>query len=922
MANTKVTGDVIANGTISTVHLADDAITAAKLDSTATGITFADLTVDTDTLYVDAANNRVGIGETSPLSKLHIKVSDTGVTSPSAQGNLLVLEDSENGLSILSSTAGAGYINFGDSDDNDVGMIIYGHSSNSMDFWTNAGKRMTIDSSGNVGIGIPNPSDYYSTANDLVVGGSSNHGITIATGTTSTGALHFADGTSGAAEYAGYIAYQHNDNKMRFGINASDKLVIDSSGNVGIGTTSGDVFGRFYARSVSINSTGVSKLQINSATGQYAGIDFGVNGTRTADINSSASSLNLNTIGAIPMTFITNGTERMRIDSSGNVGIGTTTPSGKLNVFGATGLPATSGTTFTGTMRLQVAGYGTTLDFGAEGPATGKQWLQATDASDLSITYPLLLNPNGGNVGIGTTSPAVKLEVAETVANTDAIVKIKATRDAYLQFAPANTTKWALIADYPALGDFTTYNYPNNFNSIICKDNKDIITNTGGGNFGIGTTSPSEKLEVSGVIKSISTGAAKLILNGDTNNSGDTGQEDAIIDFLGDGNPGIYGYRINTENWSGQTALHFQEYINGSYTSRLKIDKDGNVGIGTTSPSKTLSVNGEIFQKIRLNLQRGSTGATTLIQFLNEVGTDRAHIDFGGTNEELSFFAGAGSSEHMRITSAGNVGIGNTVASAKLQIHNTNAGAGAVAAFLVNASTSVNTETRLAFAAHTNDDIATNRYSYISTINTSGSNGQDMIFATNPTGSAASERMRITSGGKTLIGMTSQQNAGTLQIDSGASSNGGILDIAGSGWYRYYTRVCRNATSVSQAGYWHIKTNIAANSNTMFLAKFYGYIYGSAQVLDLTHAGYAYSATSTVINQGTTNNGSDPNASSAIYISANGSKVTFRIAFGTGSNFSTYFAGVFMDIAFPNPAGQGHDFEIEAQSFSTNTTLY
>ena len=45
MANTKVTGDVIANGTISTVHIADDAITAAKLDSTATGITFADLAV-------------------------------------------------------------------------------------------------------------------------------------------------------------------------------------------------------------------------------------------------------------------------------------------------------------------------------------------------------------------------------------------------------------------------------------------------------------------------------------------------------------------------------------------------------------------------------------------------------------------------------------------------------------------------------------------------------------------------------------------------------------------------------------------------------------------------------------------------------------------------------------------------------------
>ena len=81
------------------------------------------------------------------------------------------------------------------------------------------------------------------------------------------------------------------------------------------------------------------------------------------------------------------------------------------------------------------------------------------------------------------------------------------------------------------------------------------------GNVGIGETNPSEKLEVAGRIKIISTGSAHLILNGDTNNSGDTGEVDAIIDLLGDGNPGIYGYRINTENWSGQTALNCQEYL-------------------------------------------------------------------------------------------------------------------------------------------------------------------------------------------------------------------------------------------------------------------------------------------------------------------------------------------------------------------------
>jgi len=103
----------------------------------------------------------------------------------------------------------------------------------------------------------------------------------------------------------------------------------------------------------------------------------------------------------------------VNLRATGNLGIGTTGPTAKLHVLGTTGLPATSGTAFTGTMRLQVAGgYGTVMDFGAVGPSTGTQWIQVTDASNQAIHYPLLLQPNGGNVGIGTISPSVKLEVA------------------------------------------------------------------------------------------------------------------------------------------------------------------------------------------------------------------------------------------------------------------------------------------------------------------------------------------------------------------------------------------------------------------------------------------------------------------------------------------------------------------------------
>ncbi len=68
------------------------------------------------------------------------------------------------------------------------------------------------------------------------------------------------------------------------------------------------------------------------------------------------------------------------------------------------------------------------------------------------------------------------------------------------------------------------------------------------------------------------TGSAHLILNGDSNNVGDAGQEDAIIDFLGDA--GDYGYRLNSENYSQKSAFNIQENRNGTYTSRLYIDKE------------------------------------------------------------------------------------------------------------------------------------------------------------------------------------------------------------------------------------------------------------------------------------------------------------------------------------------------------------
>ena len=292
----------------------------------------------------------------------------------------------------------------------------------------------------------------------------------------------------------------------------------------------------------------------------------------------------------------------MTILDTGNVGIGTTSPSSKLHVEGS----------------ATVGNYAAYIHNASGGGNVLKLYNHDWDTSDY-----LLHATNGGTAGNGygfTVDGNARVNIGlATVATANA-----AADDLHLRSLGSNgitissgnaqtgTIFFGDVANAAAAG--FRYNHNTGDMAISAEDNITFACD----NVGIGTTNPSEKLEVAGTIKSISTGAAHLILNGDTNNSGDVGQVDSIIDLLGDGDPGIYGYRINTENWSGQTALNFQEYLNGSYTSRLFISKDGNVGIGVTGPSEKLEVAGNIkIQAALLSNQENTdvdTGAEVVAQ--------------------------------------------------------------------------------------------------------------------------------------------------------------------------------------------------------------------------------------------------------------------------------------------------------------------
>jgi len=97
-------------------------------------------------LYLKSGGN-VGIGETTPLGKLHIKSGDSGVSSANANADDLIVENSDyTGISILGENESN--IHFGDNEDPDVGRIEYLHSVDRMSFRTGGTDRIKVDSDG------------------------------------------------------------------------------------------------------------------------------------------------------------------------------------------------------------------------------------------------------------------------------------------------------------------------------------------------------------------------------------------------------------------------------------------------------------------------------------------------------------------------------------------------------------------------------------------------------------------------------------------------------------------------------------------------------------------------------------------------------------------------------------------------------
>jgi len=326
---------------------------------------------------------------------------------------------------------------------------------------------ITIDSDENVGIGNTNPAynlEIWGAADPAVrvyntgTGSSSDSLLRLQiAGTTARNFIYFGDTDD---QDIGNIEYNHSDNSMRFTTNTVEAFRVDSSGNVGIGTSSPSDFAANANNLVVGSGSGTEGITINSGTANYGVIYFadGTSGSAAyagnINYNHADNSMRLGTNGS---------TTDVVIDSSGNVGINTTAPATLLHIKAdsnsTTDFPITI-ENLADTLDVGIGTYGLSNKVGTSQTSD----FTMTIGDDLYLACDTVRLPDGAD-----------LIVQENDSTTSAIRLTSDANEGFLQVYTDGVQKVQIRGN----GD----NY--------------IIDN----NFGIGTSSPAKDLDVSGEIR-------------------------------------------------------------------------------------------------------------------------------------------------------------------------------------------------------------------------------------------------------------------------------------------------------------------------------------------------------------------------------------------------------------------------------------
>jgi len=560
-------------------------------------------------------------------------------------------------------------------------------------------------------------------------------------------------------------------NSIKFSIDGDGEAFF--SDNVGIGTTSPT--GLLHLKSSSAET--ILKIESESADDAMVFIDTSDGTGANADVRfardgSTKGRISFLNAGSTQgdMRFTTGSDdEAMRIDSSGNVGIGTTSPATILHVKANVGDMLRLDRNNTGSVGNQIAfrhsNSGTFQETGSincvsTANAGAGQLRFSTRESGGSNTEKMRIEDDG-KVGIGTTSPAVRLEVEDTISATfsadnsitaaNQLLKLEnlgsnSFAGMHFRTAGGGDGHFGTFQNTSSANDCTFY-FSNQIDSgggqllaTLDSQTGDFIVNKG--KVGIGETSPAHKLHISAA-------ESTTIAYFDT----DLGGRGLKINTFVSGNAASAGVEFEAPAGANKSAFVFK-----GASEFMRLNASGNLGIGTSSPALLGGDGGRV-----LHLA-GSANPEIVLERTTSGTEAKASMRITDT-EDLRFAVKDGSASTIDALSidstTGNVGIGVTDVKAALQVNSsknaeTDRHDGSnYHLFLRNPADDAGEACGLAFSVTSN---ATKTGAAIMHEREGGGSLGSLQFYTNSDGNSVSERVRITSDGKLLVGTTSGSN--------------------------------------------------------------------------------------------------------------------------------------------------------------------